>query len=569
MPVGATGFGAADWLEFFFAFVLILSAFIWTPALQRLLASFATRTRLAMLALFLTPIALRLALLPNHPVPMPNVYDEFSHLLMADTLLHLRLANPPHPMHPFFETFFVLQQPAYSSIYPLGQGLILAFGRLISGLPWTGVLCATGAMCALSYWMLRAYVPPLWALLGGVLAVIQFGPLNLWMNCYWGGALPAAAGCLVFGALPRLSDAWRRGVTARKRDAALLGVGFGLHLLTRPFESILLAMSIVLFCLLLPFHRDVWRPVLRSALIALTAFSPALFLTLLQNKQVTGTWATLPEQLSQFQYGVPTTLTIQKPAMPHVPLTPQQTLEYKAQFLMHGPDTDTLARFVLRLEYRVRDYRFFFLPPLYLAAAVSIIALRQKLYIWVAATLVIFGLGTNLFPYLLVHYLAAVTCLVLLVAVTGVRQIKRLNIHGFPAGTDIARILVLLCGAEFLLWYSIHLFENHHAPLALLQYETWDAVNHRNPKKRVAAALDIAAQRGQLLIFVHYSPQHIFQDEWVWNSADIDASRVVFARDLGLRKDTELIRYYPSRRVLWFEPDADPPALSSTAPAAE
>ncbi len=567
MPDSATGFGGADWLEFFFAALLILSAFIWTPALQKSLASFAAKTRLAMLTLFLAPIALRLLLLPNHPVPTPNVYDEFSHLLVADTLLHLRLANPPHPMHRFFETFFILQQPTYGSIYPLGQGLILAFGRLISGVPWTGVLCATGALCALSYWMLRAYVPPLWALLGGILAIIEFGPLNLWMNCYWGGALPAAAGCLVFGALPRLLYACRRCVNWRKRDAALLGIGFGLHLVTRPFESALLAISIALFCLLIPFRNIVFRSALRSAFIALIAISPALLLTLLQNNQVTERWATLPEELSQFQYGVPTTFTIQKPAIPHVQLTPQQALEYKAQLLMHGPDTDTLSRFLLRLEYRVRNYRFFFLPPLYLASAAFIFTLRHKLDFWVAATLVVFALGTNFFPYLLVHYLAGVTCLFLLISVAGLRQIGRLRVGGIPAGVDIVRILVLLCGAEFLLWYSIHVFENHHAPLALLQYETWDAINHRDPQKRIAAAREIAAQPGRLLIFVHYSPQHIFQEEWVWNAADIDSSRVVFARDLGLKENKKLMRYYPERRVLWFEADTDPPRLSSGMPA--
>ncbi len=569
MPDSATGFGGADWLEFLFAGVLILSAFLWNPALQRSLTSFAGRTRLVSVTLFLAPIALRLALLPNHPVPTPNVYDEFSHLLVADTLLHFRLANSAHPMHRFFETFFVLQRPTYSSIYPLGQGLMLAFGRLISGAPWTGVLCATGAFCTLSYWMLRAYVPPLWALLGGVLAIIEFGPLNLWMNCYWGGALPAVAGCLVFGALPRLRSPWLRSVPARKRDAAFLGIGFGLHLLARPFESALLALSIILFCLLIPFCRPVWRLVAKSVLIAAIAIFPALLLTLLQNKQVTGDWLTVPEKLSQFQYGVPTTLTIQQPAIPHVPLTPQQALEYKAQVLMHGLDTDTLARFWVRLKYRVRDYRFFFLPPLYLAALGFAFALRQKIYIWVAATLVVFALGTNLFPYLLVHYLAAVTCLFLLISVTGLRQIGKLRIRGLHAGADIARILILLCGAQFLLWYSIHLLESHHAPLALLQYETWDAINHRNPGRRIAAATEIAEQPGQLLVFVHYSSRHIFQEEWLWNAADIDASRVVFARDLGLSEDKELMRYYPQRRVLWFEPDTDPPRLGSSAPTGE
>src|SRR5262249_27576027 len=142
-----------------------------------------------------TPVILRLLLLPHHPVPSPDVYDEFGHLFVADTLRHFRLANPPHPFHRFFETFFILQEPTYSSIYPLGQGIMLAFGRIF-GHPWAGVLISTAALCSLSYWMLRAWVGAQWALVGGVLAIITFGPLNSWMNSYWGGSFAAAAGCL-------------------------------------------------------------------------------------------------------------------------------------------------------------------------------------------------------------------------------------------------------------------------------------------------------------------------------------------------------------------------------------
>ena len=61
-----------------------------------------------MLALAIVPVTLRLALLATHPMPSPDVYDEFSHLLAADTLRHLRFANPPHALPQFFETFFVL-----------------------------------------------------------------------------------------------------------------------------------------------------------------------------------------------------------------------------------------------------------------------------------------------------------------------------------------------------------------------------------------------------------------------------------------------------------------------------
>src|SRR5260370_3671767 len=151
--------------------------------------------------------------------------------------------------------------------------------------------------------MLRGWTTPGWALLGGVLAVIQFGPLNQWMNSYWGGALPAAAGCLVFGALPRLRE------RVRGRDAVLLGVGLSIHLLTRQFESIFLLIGVILFFLPALRNPDALRALTRIAPLIVLAVLPAIALTLLHNKRVTASWTVIPEMLSQYQYRVPASLT--------------------------------------------------------------------------------------------------------------------------------------------------------------------------------------------------------------------------------------------------------------------
>ncbi len=164
-------FSLSDLVELSLAALLLAIAIVARPFIEPYARKLAPKTGWCMLLLALLPVSLRLALLANHPAPSPDVYDEFGHLLVADTLRHFRLANSGHPLHQFFETFFVLQTPAYASIYPLGQGLMLAIGRMIFGLPWAGVLLSTAALCALCYWMLRGWTTPGWALLGGVLAV--------------------------------------------------------------------------------------------------------------------------------------------------------------------------------------------------------------------------------------------------------------------------------------------------------------------------------------------------------------------------------------------------------------
>src|SRR5579864_9433406 len=149
------GFGASDFIELTVAVMLVLLTLVSVPWIEPAARKLAKKTGWCMLILAVAPVALRLALLPHHPVPSPDIYDEFGHLLVADTLRHFRLANPPHPLPQFFETFFVLQQPTYTSIYPVGQGLVLALGNTIFGNPWAGVVLSVAAFCSLCYWMLR------------------------------------------------------------------------------------------------------------------------------------------------------------------------------------------------------------------------------------------------------------------------------------------------------------------------------------------------------------------------------------------------------------------------------
>src|SRR3984885_11361601 len=110
------GFSASDFIELILTIVFVLLGLAWRPWIQPYGRRLAQKTGWCMLLLALLPIALRLALLPQYPIPSANVSDDFSYLLIADTLRHFRLANPMHPLHQFFETFFVLQEPECASI---------------------------------------------------------------------------------------------------------------------------------------------------------------------------------------------------------------------------------------------------------------------------------------------------------------------------------------------------------------------------------------------------------------------------------------------------------------------
>jgi len=541
------GFGAADFVEMALA-ALLVALVLAHARLEGVARKFAERTGWCMLLLAVLPVALRLALLAQSPVPTPGGSDDFSYLLLGDTLRHFRLANPTHPLHQFFEANFVLQEPSYSSIFPAGQGIALALGWILFGHPWAGVMLSMAALCSLCYWMLRGWTTPGWALAGGLLAVCEFGPLNYWMNSYWGGAVSGIAGCLVFGALGRL------GSGAGRREAALLGLGFALQWLTRPFECVVLAVCAVAFFL------PRWRVLVKVAPVAALAFLPGAALTLLQNHAVTGSWTTLPYELSRYQYGVPTTFTFQPNPVPHRQLTSEQQLGYEAQAAVHGDGHDSVGRFLGRLGIRAGFYRFFFYVPLYLVLPAFLLSLREFRFAWVLGTVVLVALADNFYPYFYPHYIAALTCVFVLISVTALERLGSLHVRGIEIGQDAARLVIFLCAAHFLLWYGLHSTSQPQIARATAEYEVWDYINSGDPGGRVAINRRLDEASGKQLVFVRYFPQHMFH-EWIYNAADIDGARVVRAIDLGPDENEKLLRYFPDRTVWLLEPDAIPPRL--------
>jgi hypothetical protein len=263
---------------------------------------------------------------------------------------------------------------------------------------------------------------------------------------------------------------------------------------------------------------------------------------------------------------VPAALTFQSNPEPHTDLTPQQQMDYRMQSSFRPSGGESLRTYLERLEYRVRYYRFFFLPPLYLALAAFVPTMRQYRFAWVAVTLTLFALGTNFFPAFQVHYVAAVTCLFVLASVAGLEWLGRLTIGGRPVGVEAARLIFIVCVAHFLFWYGLHVFDTGEISLAVRPYETWDNINHGNPERRISVKQELDRAPGDLLVFVRYAPQHIFQEEWVWNAADIDRARVVWARDLGPEENAKLLAHYPTRTPLLFEPDARPMQLTRYQP---
>jgi hypothetical protein len=62
---------------------------------------------------------------------------------------------------------------------------------------------------------------------------------------------------------------------------------------------------------------------------------------------------------------------------------------------------------------------------------------------------------------------------------------------------------------------------------------------------------------GKHLILVRYTEDHNLHDEWVYNGAEIDGAKVLWAREVDAAQNTELFHYFRERTIWLVEPDTD------------
>src|SRR5260370_27007429 len=91
-------------------------------------------------------------------------------------------------------------------------------------------------------------------------------------------------------------------------------------------------------------------------------------------------------------------------------------------------------------------------------------------------------------------------------------------------------------------------------------------LSHAYDWQRASIVSQLNHTPGDHLVLVRYSPNHTPHREWVYNSADIDHSRIVWAREIPGTDLSPLFKYYPTRKVWIVEPDAFPPLLYPYSP---
>src|ERR1022692_922040 len=265
----------------------------------------------------------RALLLPFIGVPEPRINDEYSYLLMADTFSHHRLTNSTPPAWQHFETFHVNLTPTYHSKYPVSQGLVPPFGEIVFHQPWIGVYLSTALLCGAICWCLQAFVPPGWALLGGLLAVVRIALFSYWMNSYWGGSMAALGGALALGAVVRL---FQPELTNPRRS--ILAGAFAIALLilatSRPFEGLAFSIPLLAYFGYQTVRARIGtKALLRATVLPVVVIGLAgVVLMAYYNQKTTGSPLLLPYVLYQRTYpDLPLALPLflGQRARPHLP----------------------------------------------------------------------------------------------------------------------------------------------------------------------------------------------------------------------------------------------------------
>ena len=276
--------------------------------------------------------------------------------------------------------------------------------------------------------------------------------------------------------------------------------------------------------------------------------------------------------------------------------------------------------------YKSTDFWEFFLGP---ALSIPFLALpwvwreRRNRLLFVQVVLCAAELWVVVYYH--AHYAAPLMAAVFVLLMQCMRVLRRLRIFGRNIGAGLIRLIVLfslLIGPVYFLWglnpQPNHLFEwmDRHAATALVAsllaivlvrmvllatrrsaagHRAWvgapfeaalviflmlqmcevqrslyaDAfpyVDDLNEPFRKPIDDHLAAIPGEHLVLVRYSKNHNSGEEYVYNDADIDHAKTVWAREISGQDLEPLFQYFRNRDVWLYAPDEDDSTVERFSP---
>jgi hypothetical protein len=337
----------------------------------------------------------------------------------------------------------------------------------------------------------------------------------------------------------------------RARHAALFGLGLVILANSRPFEGLVVSLpAILLLCGWLLSKR---RPPLRSTLSRivlplLLVLVPSVALMALYNLRVTGDPLSMPFQLHEEQHTrVP--IFIWQPlrsdaasavAIPRGIPNDWGLEWFEMQHSLSGWAIVAVAKAKMLVDFYLGSV-VMIIPWLALA---WVLRNRWMLFAFVTSGVLVVALAQVwwVFP----HYAAPMTCLVFVLVMQGMRQIRLWNWHGRLLGQYVIWAAPAIC----LLTLVLSCFGKRQAD---------PSAGHL---QRAALCAQLKNDGGEHLVIVRYGHKPAYNC-WIYNEADIDASPIVWARELDEESNRRLLAYFKDRQVWLLDTDTVPYTLVS------
>jgi hypothetical protein len=469
--------------------------------------------------------------------PVPSNMDEFSVLVGADTFAHWRLTNPTPLLWEHFETLHVIFTPTYASKYPPAPAVALALGKRVFGDPIWAVWLSTALACGALTWMLLAWFPLRWAVLGGLFAALH--PLVVsWGRFYLCCNLGVLGSALLLGSAKRLI---RRCTYQR---GAIMAIAMALLLNVRPYECAVLSLGLSVWV----FRAAVCKQP-RSLKILASSVLPILLITFAAmgyyNWRITGSSLQMPYAVHAKQYDSAPPFWFQK-AHPKWDYRHHNLLDFHVWEMNTYLDLQDSSFRVQALAQRLKVIVFWFFDLSMIALLWLIPSVRRRSLLPILALIAVMLVAFLLTTWLNSNYISVAVPLYFIILTECLRRASRFTIP--RTKLLIGPLLVIALAIGTFAW-------------ALQDLQPFDLNDSNYGYVREKMINDLSTTQDRHVIFVHYGPEHPRAEEWIYNDADIPNARIIWAHDMGPADNKTLIRQYPGRRLWKLEADVIPQKL--------
>jgi hypothetical protein len=380
-----------------------------------------------------------------------------------------------------------------------------------------------------------------------MLTALRLALFSYWINSYCGGALAAAAGALVLGAAPRIVR------YARTRDFFWAALGMAILANSRAYEGLLVSIPAIAY-IGWSLRRHIKLALLRRVAPALVLLTATGAFMAYYNYRLFGSALILPYQASRVTYASAPYFMWQSPR-------PEPVYHHKVlRDFYSGWELQVFVddrRHPLRaMASRLTRMDLFFLGFALLPVLIMLPrALRDRRIRFLSVAGTFYALGLFVETWFNPHYAAPFVAGGYAILLQCMRHLRFWRPAGKPSGLFLVRMTPVLCLVLCALRLSagpLHIKLNGYPMLA------WYGTPPTG-LARAAVAAQLRALPGRQIAIVRYAPTHAPFDDWVYNAADIDHSKVVWAREMDTANNLELLRYYKDRTAWLVEPDVSPP----------